>query len=102
MGSIPFAVVAVAWLLFAGWGAGSLLKNIFRDSQAFDVSHEIVYLVAGLHIVAMSGVCLGMTGALGGSRSLILLGMISLLGVAEVWRSRLPARLIKLGLLYRR
>ena len=71
MGSIPFAVVAAVWLLFAGWGAGRLLKNMLRDRQDFDVSHEIVYLVAGLQIVAMCGVCLGMAGALAGNRSLI-------------------------------
>ena len=101
MGSIPFAVVAVAWLLSAGWGAGRLLKSILGDTQSIDVAHEIVYLVAGLHLVAVCGVCLGMTGLIVGNRSLILLGMFSLLGVAEVWRSRLSMHLVRSDCLLR-
>lgn len=85
MGSIPIAVLAVVWLLFAGWSAGRLLRVMLRDSQVFDVSREIVYVVAGLHLVALFGVSLGMTGLLVGSRTLILLGMFSLLGIAEAW-----------------
>ncbi len=101
MGSIPFAIVAVAWLLIAGWGAGRLVKIILRDVQAFDVSCEIVYLVVGLHLVAMCGVSLGMTGVLGGSKSLILLGTFSLLGIILAWRSRLLCRLIRSRICFR-
>ncbi len=81
MGSIPFAVLAVAWLMLASWSAGRLLRIVLRDVATMDVAHEIVYLVAGLHLVAMCGVSLGIAGALGGNKSLLLLGTFSLLGI---------------------
>ena len=101
MGSIPFAIVAVAWLMFAGWGAGRLLRIILRDVEATDAAHEIVYLVAGLHLVAMCGVCLGIGGALGGSKSLILLGTFSLLGIGVDWWSRPRFRRLMSGFRFR-
>ena len=94
MGSIPLAVLAVAWLMFAGWGAGRLLRIILRELEAKNVAHEIIYLVAGLHLVAMCGVCLGIAGALGGSRSLILLGTFSLLGIGVNGWSKPRIRLL--------
>jgi len=56
IGSVPFAILAVVWVLLAGWGAGRILRLFFRDSQVFDGCHEIVFLVAGLHVVAWTGI----------------------------------------------
>ena len=78
MGSVPLAIAAVAYLLIAGWGAGRLLR-------------VIVFVVAGLHVVGVCGVCLGMTGGLAESRSLILLGVFTVIGIGEAYRSRMLA-----------
>ena len=94
VGSVPIAILAVAWLLLAGWGAGRILRLVFREKQVFDGYHEIVFLVAGLHVVGWMGVCLGMTGALSGSNSVTLLGAFSSAGIVEAWWSRLPSRLV--------
>lgn len=98
MGSVPLAIVAVAYLLVAGWGAGRLLRVFNPFTQKFDISHEIVFVVAGLHVVGVCGVCLGMTGGLAGSRAglagsraLILLGVFALIGIGEAYRSRMLA-----------
>jgi len=91
MGSVPLAIVAVFYLLVAGWGAGRLLRFFYRSTQGFDISHEIVFVVAGLHVVGVCGVSLGMMGGLAGSRTIILLGVFSLIGIGEAYRSRMLA-----------
>jgi len=75
MGSIPLAIVGVLWLLLAGWSAGKLFAILGRQTLANGIPSEIVALVAGLHLVAMAGVCIGMAGLLNGYRSLILLSV---------------------------
>jgi len=94
MGSVPLAIVAVFYLLVAGWGAGRLLRFFYRSTQGFNISHEIVFVVAGLHVVGVCGVSLGMMGGLAGSRTIILLGVFSLIGIGEAYRSRMLAGLI--------
>ncbi|MEQ1825439.1 MAG: glycosyltransferase family 39 protein [Pirellula sp.] len=85
IGSIPGAIASVAWLFLAAWGAGKLLRMLLRDTQGHDeVWQEIVFVIAGLHLIGMCGVCLGMMGLLGESRKLILLGVFTVIGIVTV------------------
>jgi len=94
MGSVPLAIVAVAYLFVAGWGAGRLLRLLCRGAREFDISHEIVFVVAGLHVVGVCGVSLGMMGGLAGSRALILLSVFTVIGIGEAFRSGMSSHLV--------
>ncbi len=95
MGSISWAIVGVAFLFIASWGAGLLLRRWLKSACPTGLEYELAYSAAGLTIVAFSGVTIGATAGLPGAFSLLPLALFSLYGLASAVRS------IHVGLLER-
>jgi hypothetical protein len=90
MGSIPLAMIAVILLLAAGWGCGTILKLLFRDSRETSVAQEIVQVVIGLHLLALCGLVLGMTKVLDGPKPLLLVLAFPIIALGAVWWQKYP------------
>ncbi len=79
LGSVPLAILSVAFLLTAAYGTGGVLVSFvrLRNGREFDLA--LLRIVVGLNLVAFAGVVFGQLGWLNGWRSLWLLAGLSFL-----------------------
>lgn len=94
IGSIAHAIVAVTLLFAAAWGMGRILRRALCRGDQPTTSHEIAWLVAGMNLLGLIGLCLGCLGLLAERNSLVLLFGLSFAGLIEAWRSRMDKQLV--------
>lgn len=83
LGSVPLAILSVAFLLTAACGAGGVLLSFARLWNVRTLDLVLLRIVVGLNLVALAGVVCGQVGWLVGGRQLWLLAAISLLPLTE-------------------
>jgi hypothetical protein len=91
LGSIPRAILAVSLLLAAAYGAGRIVAGPTRGPRS-GLDAALLQIAVGLSLVGAIGVTLGQMQWLAGSRSIWLLGGLSLLALPPLMRCwRFPA-----------
>src|SRR5437868_1039239 len=86
LGSISGAIAANALLIAAAHGVGRWLTGAGASRPSMD--RLLLRISAGLSLVAALGVTLGAAKCLSGSRSVLLLGALSLLNLAGFLRRK--------------
>lgn len=83
-GSVAGAILAAGWLFLAAWSAGRIFLSATRATAHRD--DALLATVLGLNVIGWVGMAAGPGRWLAGSRSLLLLAVISLPGVLMIGR----------------